>query len=78
VFNLLSLLSHTEVSKAKSLKDKAAEARPASIEHAALFVEMTKSLPPERVHEWEAKLLAWEIDHTQEDPYVVISSREFI
>lgn len=38
---------------------------------------MTKSLPPDRVCEWEAKLLAWEIDPTQEDPYMVVSLREF-
>lgn len=39
---------------------------------------MTKSLPPEHVREWEAKVLAWEIDPTEDDPYAVVSLREFI
>ena len=66
------------LNKAKSLKDKAGEAEPASIEHTALFAEMTKSLPPEHVCKWEAKVLAWEADATKEDPYVVISLCELV
>lgn len=59
-----------------SLYGKLIKAELASRECQADFERLTLS-QGDRVSEWESMVIAWEVDHSQPDPYVVVKSGEY-